>query len=273
MKKKPERKYINRVFFAATLMLLSVACSPRAASLYNQAYSEIDKGHYRIAADLLEKSSNLENDNVTKYKYLTEAARLVRFEMQEYERAIRMCRNIILNAEDLGQRIAAQEAITEMYLENIQDYTQALRELQILEPLLTETKKKEKIKLRIAQTLYLTGNNQQALEEINAAQKYIKFHEVHFMKLKAEVLLAQKKYKESIAAYEELKAKSLAFFREENLFIAASIVYEENQEYNEALNYLTKNEELIKDKAYYELRVKRLKERMMNKPLFKGRRK
>ena len=87
------------------------------------------------------------------------------------------------------------------------------------------------------------------------------------------LLFAQKKYKESIAAYESLKSKYPDYFSNENLFIAASIVYEENEQYADALKYLSSNEALIKDKAYYELRIKRLKERMTNKPLFKGIRK
>lgn len=249
------------------------ACGPRAESLYNEAYSEIESGHFRIAVDLLEKSSSLEPNNLVKYKNLSEAARITRFEIQDYGRAIRMYRQIILKAEDQQQRIAAQEAISEIYLENLQDYSFALKELQVLEPLLTDNRKKEKTRLRIAQALYLTGNNQQALEEINAAQKLIKFHELNFLKLKAQVLVAQKKFKEAIETYDDLRNKNINFFKEENLFIATSVVYEENEDYAEALNFLNKYEDLIKDKAYLELRQKRLKERMANKPLFKGKRK
>ena len=272
MKIKLAKKYTNFYLIAMALGVLS-ACGPRAESLYNEAYSEIESGHFRIAVDLLEKSSSLEPNNLVKYKNLSEAARITRFEIQDYGRAIRMYRQIILKAEDQQQRIAAQEAISEIYLENLQDYSFALKELQVLEPLLTDNRKKEKTRLRIAQALYLTGNNQQALEEINAAQKLIKFHELNFLKLKAQVLVAQKKFKEAIETYDDLRNKNINFFKEENLFIATSVVYEENEDYAEALNFLNKYEDLIKDKAYLELRQKRLKERMANKPLFKGKRK
>ena len=272
MKTKPAKKSIKRFFLILALAIVS-ACGPRAETLYTEAYSEIENGRFRIAVDLLEKSSNLETNNFSKYRNLSEAARLTRFEILDYERSIRMYRIVILKADDQAQRIAAQEAISEIYLENLQDYPMALRELQVLEPLLVDNRKKEKTRLRIAQALYLTGNNQQALEEINSAQKLIKFHELNFLKLKAQVLVSQKKYKEAIEAYDELRAKNINFFKEENLFIATSVVYEENEEYAEALNFLTKYEPMIKDKAYFELRTKRLKERMANKPLFKGKRK
>ena len=162
MKIKPVKKYTNTLWPALALIFFS-ACGPRAESLYADAYSEIESGHFRLAVDLLEKSSLLETNNNTKYKNLSEAARIIRFEVQDYERAIRMYRTIILKAEDQTQRIAAQEAISEMYLENLQDYGMALKELQVLEPLLTDNRKKERTRLRIAQAQYLTGNNQQAL--------------------------------------------------------------------------------------------------------------
>ena len=248
----------------------SVSCSSRSQNLYEQAVAENEKGHYRAAVDLLEKTSQLEKDNLNKYKYLSEAARIIRFELQDYERSIREFRNIILGSEDESQRIAAQEAITEIYLENLQDYESALKELEILEPLLNDSKKKEKIRLRIAQTLYLTGHNQQALEEISSAEKYIKFQALNFSKLKAEILLAERKYKEAIQTYEDIRSKNQPYFAEENLYIATSVVYEENEQYTDALNYLLKNEAFVKDKAYYDLRIKRLKSRIANKPLSRG---
>jgi tetratricopeptide (TPR) repeat protein len=272
MRIKLAKKFTRSFLFLLALGFLG-ACGPRAETLYSEAYSEIEAGRFRIAVDLLEKSANLETKNIDKYRNLSEAARLTRFEILDYPRAIRMYREVILKAEDQSQRIAAQEAVSEIYLENIQDYQLALRELQILEPLLTDNRKKERTRLRIAQALYLTGNYQQALEEINSAQKLIKFHELNFLKLKAQVLVGQKKYKEAIEAYDDLRNKNVNFFKEENLFIATSVVYEENEEYAEAMNFLTKYETMVKDKAYLELRIKRLKERMANKPLFKGKRK
>lgn len=249
------------------------ACKPVAERLYTEAHTEIEKGHFRIAVDLLEKSAELEQKETVKIKSLLEAASIARFEIQDYARAVRIYRAIILKSLDEEQRIGAQRAIAEIYFEDLQSYDQALKELQILQPLVRDDKEKEKIKLKIAQTLYLTGNYQQALEEISTVLNSIKNEMLNFLKLKAQVLTAQKKYKEAIAVYEEIRKKDTKYFEQENLFIATSVVYEENEEYAEALEYLTKFEEKIKDKAYYELRFKRLKERLVNRPFYKGRRK
>ena len=277
MKTKPAKRSIKlfsfkKILFIAAAVLVA-ACSQKAENLYEQAYQEIDKGHFRIAADLLTRSADVEKNNNLKYKYLSEAARIVRFEIQDYPRAVRLFRQIILEADDISQRLTAQEAITEIEMENLQDYPEALKELQKLEPLQSDTKKKEKTKLRIAQTLYLTGQFEQALEEISSAQKIVTNYESNFLKLKAEVYLAEKKYKDSIATYDELRLKDPEFFSEENLYIAESIAFEEGEQYVEALAFLNKNEKSVKDKSYYDLRVKRLKENLANKPRFKGVRK
>lgn len=272
MKIKLAKKFINLLLFAVVLMLIG-ACKPTSERLYNEAYSEVDKGHFRIAVDLLEKSADIEKKNNIKFKNLLEAARITRFEIQDYERAIRIYRRIILQAEDVGQRVQSQQAISEIYLENLQNYSMALKELQVLEPLIADENEKEKIKLRISQAQYLTGNNQQAMEEINASIKTAKDEILNFLKLKAQVLLAQKKFKDAILTYQDILKRDSKYFESENLFIATSVVYEENEEYEAALEYLTKYEKQIKDKAYFELRYKRLKERLANKPLFKGKRK
>ena len=266
------KKYTRFVFLIAALFQTS-GCTPAADRLYSEAYAEIEKGHFRIAVDLLEKSSSLEKKNLLKHKHLIEAARIARFEIQDYDRSIRIYRSIVLGAEEVDQRISSQRAISEIFLENLQNYSLALKELQVLEPLIKDEAEKEKIKFRISQAHYLTGDNQQAIEEINASLRTAKSETLNFLKLKAQVLIAEKKFKEAILTYNEIFRKDPVFFQTENLFIAVSVVYEENEEYKEALEYLTKYEKQIKDKAYFELRYKRLKERFANKPLFKGRRK
>lgn len=273
MKIKSAKRCIN--FFSISRLGLALifisACKPAAERLYNQASAEVEKGHFRIAVDLFEKSSNAEKKDNVKTKYLLEAARLARFEIQDYERSIRIYRAVILLSQDEDQRIGAQQAIAEIYLENLQSYNSALKELQILEPLLK--KDKEKIKLKIAQTQYLTGNFEPALDEINRALESAKGETLNFLKLKAQVLVAQKKYTEAIAAYQDILKRDAEYFEKENLFIATSVVYEEKEEFSLALEYLTRYKKQIKDKAYYELRYKRLKERQANRPFYKGRRK
>lgn len=260
-------------FLASAAFLFLSGCAPQSEKIYNEAYQEIEKGHFRMALSLLEQSAQLEKNDKKKTKALIEAARISRFEIQDFDRAIRIYRQIILKSQDAKQRINAQEALSEIYLENLQNYTQALQELLILEQLDMDPVQKEKIKLRIAQAQFLTGNADAALDSIEASLKSNKNDRKHFLKLKAEVLISVKKQDQALASYEEIRKLDENFFAEENLYIATSIVYEEKQDFQSALMYLEKYKSRIKDLAYFELREKRLKEKLTNKPLFKGRRK
>lgn len=248
-------------------------CKKQSERLYDEAYTEIENGHYRLAVDLLDRSATEETDNTKKTKALTEAARITRFEIQDYKRAIKFNREIILSSNDLKQRIKAQEAISVMYLENIQDYSAALKEFLILEPLVTDVAEKEKIKLKIAQTQMLSGNAFAALESIEAASKTPGEYQKYFLKIKAQIFTALKKFDDSINTYEELRKLDPNFFKLENLYITTSFVYEEKEDYAGAIKYLEKYADQITDKTYLEIRYKRLKERLVNKPFFKGRRK
>lgn len=271
MKTKPAKRSTS--FLLSYFFVLIVGCRPSSEKLYDQAHIESEKGHFRIAVSLLERGAKIEKENPARYRFLLEAARLARFEMQDYEKAIRIYKEVVLNSTDEPQRISSQKALAEVYFDNLQNYTQALKEMLVLEPRLKNQEDREALKLKIIRCLYLTGQNQQALEEINTSLSKVKYELLNFLKLKAQVLVAMKKYQEAIDTYQKIYDKDQRFFENENLFIAASVVYEENEQFESALKYLNKYEKQIKDKAYLELRYKRLKERMMNKPLFKGKRK
>lgn len=253
--------------------LFLTACTPRAEKLYTSGLDLLSKGKYLEAVDTLEDSAALDTNKQRQAKSLSEAARIVRLEVKDYPKALMLYRKLILEAEDALVRLQAQEAITEIYFENLQDYTLALKELLILEPLVTDPQKKELIKLRIAQCMQLTGAHSAALEFIEAALSGSKYEQKNFLKLKAQIFLTLKKYDEALNTNFYLLEMDPTYFKNENLFIAQAMVYEEKQDYKLALEFLTKHQDQIDDKNYLELRIKRLQEQIINKPFSRGMRK
>lgn len=272
-KKNQKVYFLNFLVFLNLLSLFFTACSSQSDRLYQEAYSEIEKGHFRIAIDLLEKAAVSEKDVKKQTKAYVEAARIARFEIQDFDRAIRINRQIILKAAEAKQRFTAQSTVAEIYLENIQNYNQALKEMLILEQLNIGAEEKEKLKFKIAQAQFLSGNSSAALEYLDNSLKTPISDKKVILKLKAQILVSLKKFDEALRCYDEIKKIDLDFFTRENLFILMSIVYEEKEDYATALSFLEKNQNSIKDKSYLELRIKRLRERLVNKPLFKGKRK
>ena len=170
-------------------------------------------------------------------------------------------------------RLLSQESIAEIYFDHRQDYPAALNELLILEPLLQESKKKENIRLKIAQAQRFSGNNAAALEYVDVALKSSDALRNNFLKLKAQIFQSQQKYDEALKIYENIFLKTPDYFIHENLFSATSNIHEEKKDYKTAIEYLEKNANQIADKNYLEFRIKKLKEKQIAKPFSKGVRK
>ncbi len=264
------------VFLRAVVLTLAVfafSCQSRSEKLYSTAYEKINQNEFKEAVELLESSADLEKNNVQKTKALFEAARLLRFEIHDYEKALKILRIIVLDSKDSKMRILAEESIAEIYFDHLQNYHEALKELLILEPLLNNAKKRESVRFKIAQALRLTGSNLASLDYIEMSLKNNPTEPFQFHKLRAQILQSQQKFDEALKSYELIFEKNPTYFTSENLFNSVSSIYEEKKDYKLAIEYLEKNAEHISDKSYLELRIKKLKEKQINKPFSKGVRK
>jgi tetratricopeptide (TPR) repeat protein len=279
MKKKLAKRYtrlqlnITRPLFFVGALFLFVSCQSRSEKLYAAAYEKINQNQFSEAIQLLESSADLEKDNIKKTKAQFEAARLLRFELQDYEKALNILRTIVLESQDSKMRLLSQESICEIYFDHLQNYPEALKELLTLEPLLPETKKKETIRLKIAQAQRFSGNNQAALEYVDVALKTSTAETNSFMKLKAQIFQSLQKQDEALKIYEEIFRKDQKYFIDELLFAAVSSIHEEKNDYKAAIEYLEKNSDHINDKNYLELRIKKMREKQSNKPFSRGVRK
>ena len=265
----------TRIHLSASIIIFifATACTPRAEKLYNNGFDLLSKGKYLEAVEALEDSAALDSNKQRQAKSLSEAARVLRLEVKDYSKSLMLYRKLILEAEDALVRLQAQEAVAEIYFENLQDYLTALKELLVLEPLVTDPQKKEFIKLRIAQSMQLTGSHAAALEFIEATLSSSKYEQQNLLKLKAQIFLTLKNYDNALNTNFYLLEMDPVYFKNENLFISQAMVYEEKQDYKMALEFLTKHKDQIEDKNYLELRMKRLQERIINKPFSRGMRK
>lgn len=269
---KAALKFTGAAFFIIGAILFT-GCQSRSDKLYAEAYEKINQNKFKDAIELLESSSELEKNNIKKTKALFEAARLLRFESQDYEAALKHLRTVVLSSEDEKMRLLAQESICEIYFDHMQNYHEALKELLILEPLLKESKKKELLRLKIAQSQHLIGSSQVAREYIDSVLKISGVDKNPFLKLKAQVLQSENKLDEALKIYDQIYNLSQKYFATENLFYVVSAIQEEKKDYKLGVEYLEKHSEEIADKNYLELRIKKLKEKQINKPFSRGVRK
>lgn len=249
------------------------ACQSRAEKFYHLAQEKIEQRQFLDAVDLLENSAELEKNNRLWSKTNFEIARILRFEIQDYNKALQTYKELILKSEDASIRLASQEAIAEIYFENIQDYTTAVKEFLLLESLVKDSVKLEKIRLKIAQCYRYTGSFKTALEYIDVFINQIKEEKNAFLKLKAQIFSSLGLYDDAIKIYNQILNRDPEYFINENLYVAIAMAYEEKQDYKAAQTYLNQNRSKIKDQSYVDLRLKRLNEKIFNKPLTRGIRK
>lgn len=250
-----------------------IACQSRAEKFYNLAQIKIEERQFLDAVDLLENSAVLEKNNRLWSKTNFEIARILRFDIQDYNKALVVYRELILKSEDASIRLMAQESIAEIYFENVQDYTTAVKEYLLLESLIKNPEKLEKIRLKIAQCYRYTGSFKTALEYIEIFINSAKTEKNAFLKLKAQTLASLGQYDEAIKNYNLIQANDPKYFLDENLYVALAMTYEEKQDYKAALAYIQQNRSKIKDSSYVDLRIKRINEKLLNKPFTKGVRK
>ena len=272
MKIKLAKKFTKILFLFLTAGA-ACSCQSRAEKFYNQAMGKIEQRKFLDAVDLLEDSAKLEKSNRLWSKTTFESARILRFEIQDYNKALQVYKELILKSEDATIRLQSQQASAEIYFENLQDYSSATKEYLLLESLIHEPDKLEQIRLKIAQSYRYTGNLKTALEYIDVFMKEAKETKKAMLKLKAQIFLSQKKYDDALKCYGQIFAEDKEYFANENLYVAEDEALEEKQDYKGAMAYLTQNKDKIKDKTYLELRFKRLNEKLENKPFIRGVRK
>ncbi len=272
MKIKPAKKFIS-IFLISGLVVINLSCQSRAEKLYRLGQEKIVQSQYLEAVDALEDSAKLEKNNNKWSKTNLEIAKTLQYQIQDYNKAILVYRELILKSEDSLIRLQSQKAVSEIYFDNIQDYEAALKELQILEPLIEKSEAAEETKLKIAQSYKYLNQFKNSLEYIEASLKKNLKNPEAFLKLKAQVYNSLKKYDEALALYEEISKKYPLYFKKESLIVALSLVFEEKKDYKSAIEYLTKNKSQIEDQVFLELRLKRLFEKQKNMPFNHGIRK
>lgn len=249
------------------------ACQSRAEKFYHLAQKKIEERQFLDAVDLFESSAELEKNNRLWSKTNFEIARILRFEIQDYNKALLVYRELILRSEDASIRLLSQEAIAEIYFDNIQDYVTAVKEYLLLESLIKDAEKLEKIRLKIAQCYRYTGSLKTALEYIDVFLNSAKTEKNSFLKLKAQTYASLGQHDGAIKNYNLILANDPKYFLDENLHVAVAMAHEEKQDFKTALAYIQQHKDKIKDGSFVELRIKRLNEKLLNKPFTKGVRK
>lgn len=201
-----------------------------------------------------------------------EGAQISEFEIKDYKRTITFLDFLVMKSDKMEKRIQAQEKMARIFFDQIQDYKKAITEFNKLIPHLESKSDQLRVRLMMARSLYYLGEFEQSSTEVESLLKIGAEDDQKFeaLLLKSNILMAKKQFTKAIEIYKELFVLNSERAKVENLHLALALCYEELTEYKKAIEVIESLQKIDPQNEYYQLRIKRLTERMENKPGAKG---
>lgn len=274
MKIKLVKKYIKKVFLLFLILNLfhTFGCAKKAEQKYKLASKLKSEKLYRQATAEYELLVKLYPNEKISLQAAEDAAHITEFEIKDYKRTIQFLEFLVMKSDQTEKRILAQEKLARIYFDQIQDYKNAITQFNKLIPHLESKSDQLRVRLMTARALYYLGEFDQSLTEVDSLLRIGAEDEQKYeaLLLKSNIYMAKKTFSKSIEIYNELLKLDEKRSRLENIHLALALCYEEMTDYKKAIEVIEEAKKSDPQNEYFELRIKRLSERLANKPGAKG---
>lgn len=251
---------------------MSVSCTHQIERDFQIAQQESEKGHSRVALSLYDKIIKRYKDETMAIQSAREASKICFFELKDYKRAIDFYKHLVLYSPYPDERIQSQKQIAIIYFDHVIDYEKAILEYNRLLEMPHALDEEAFIRMNIARAYYHLNNFMQSEIEADSILKINVTGDKKFdvLMLKANISLAQKNLKKSSEIFKDMMIEFPKRAIQENVGLTLAVAYEEQNDFNSAINIMEKIKPFFKPTEYIDLRIKRLKERQKNAPGAKG---
>lgn len=204
-----------------------------------------------------------------------EAARITHYELKDYQKAISHYKHVVLYSGDEEKRAKAQKNIAEIHFKQTLNYNQAITEYSRLLELSPSPEERVEYQLAIARCYFYLNNFFQAQVETEKVLKQARGDEIKFdaLLLKANILLTTRNLSEAVNTLKMIIEKYPKRAQEENVALTLVVTYEEQKNFQMAIETLEAMKETYPQKSFIEKRIKGLKERQSHLPGARGWRK
>jgi tetratricopeptide (TPR) repeat protein len=201
-----------------------------------------------------------------------QAARISHYQTKDAQEAIFFYRHIVLYSQDAGERFEAHKNIAELRFTKLLDYKQAIADYSQLLNLPHSSTDEFNFRMAIARCHFYLSDFFQAVTETNEIIEKKFDTELLFEAylLKANALLSDKKPDEAILILNSLLEKYPARAKAENIGLVLAITYEEQKNFNKAIETLESLKNSYPRKGFIESRIKILRERQSYLPGARG---
>lgn len=199
-------------------------------------------------------------------------ARIAHLETNEFKKAIELYRHIVLYASNERDRLDAQKKLATVYFEKLSDYNNSIKEYSRLLQLPHSKKEGLEYDFVIAKSYFYLNNFYQAGIEMKEILPRVEDPILRFeyLSFQGNILLTTKKLKEAASIFRAIMEQYPDEAIKENIPISLAVTYEEQGDFQQAIEVLEKIKKNYPAPDFLDLRIKRLRERVLNQPGARG---
>lgn len=255
------------------ILLMSFACqfTPQAKYL-EEARQLAQSQNWEKAVLQYEKVVRVHPEKPEALDASREASRIALIHLKDEKQAVLFIKHIVEHTPDHTERVAAQRNLAQIYLEKLNDYPRALIEINRAISLVKAGPEKIQLRLMLAKTYSFLREFSQARSEIDQLLLESEDQEINFraLLLKANILQNEKNFLEAVLLYKKLLERDPERSKEAQVSLSLSVVLEEQESFDEAIEVLEKMKVGYKMPEMIDLKILRLKERKSQAPGAKG---
>ena len=254
-------------------LMSQVSCDSVEKRLLQEAQTEAEKGHFRIAVAALEKFLIRNPDGKDAVFAARESAKILFYEIQDFNKAAKYYQLLVLSSPDPTERLSAQKQIVSIYFDHLTDYPRAVVEINKMMVMLTDPKEQTEYKIKLARAYYYQNNFTQAENE---ADEFLRGKQPEDLKfdmffLKGNISLAKKDLPRAAEIFKKMMKDFPERSIKENVGLTLSVCLEEQKDYKGAMEVLEKMRPQYSTPEYIDVRIHRLLGRLKNMPGARGR--
>ena len=263
---------MRAAFRVSALIVLTLALSGCTLSLdwlhILRARRAAANGDPASAVKILERVREHEPDGQRALTASRYGSRIAQFEAKDYNAAVEFNRHLILRSDDPDERVQAQKNVAQIYFENLQDYAQAVQEIEKILKLNLPPEEAFRYRLNLAKSHFQLNNLEQAASEIDVIlSKKLRDDDIFDAKqVKANIEVAAKNLPAAAQIWEEILKQFPDRAKREKVAMNLVVCYEEMKDFTKAIEALEFMKADDPNPEFIELRIQKLKERKINQP-------
>lgn len=267
--------FLNKLYpflFSILSIQLNIGCTSRFDREISKSEKEIQNNQIEPALNRLSVVIKESKDEQVTLRALRIATKISFLDLKKFKEAVDLYRKVIVVSKDEDERLDAQKKIAEIYFDHLNDYGMAIIELNKLIPMIKDPVDNAKFRKNLSRAYYYQNNFEQAENEVEEFLLQEIPDEIRFemLLLKSNIFVGQKKLPEAIQILRTLIRDYPEFSKKDNVQLTLSVLLEEQGDFIESKNVLTDVRSWHNQPEMIDIRLKRLEERIKNRPGARG---